>query len=158
MNPRATQCLLPRLWCTAPVTVTLNVNHLLGAVIVDKQRLCRKCTEAENMGGQLWWGPHSPNPAEISSHNMAQGEEPRWRWQQAEEPQSFKGKKDQLQRVTEPQDNSQAAGTKAHSLQVAIYSHCGRTSRCKWGQLLVSLLLETQEPAPPQQRCFYLRG
>lgn len=78
MNPRAT---LPRLRPIAPVTVTLNVNHLLKAVFGDEQPPCRKGTEAENMEeGSSCKDPLSkPSWSEISSHDAAQGEEPGWR-------------------------------------------------------------------------------
>lgn len=42
------QHLLPRLWHIAPITVTLNVNHLLKDHICGESLPSRKITEMEN--------------------------------------------------------------------------------------------------------------
>lgn len=49
MNPGESWYLLPRLWHTAPITVLLNVNHLLQPALVKQQLLSGKLTGMENV-------------------------------------------------------------------------------------------------------------
>lgn len=49
MNPWESRYLLPRPWHIAPITVLLNVNHLLKSALVDQQLPSRELTGMENV-------------------------------------------------------------------------------------------------------------